>query len=68
MKKEKNKDFKCACGCGVRLRVLYICWKNGTSLDVGLMKHGERKPKLGVVLRSDEPGYKEFIKFLTPLF
>ena len=62
--KEKLKDFKCSCGCGQKLRVLYIVWKNGYLLDIGIIKDKERRPKIGVVLRSDEVELGKFIKFL----
>lgn len=64
--KNKYKDFKCSCACGVRLRILPICWKNGKALDIGIMKRGERRPKIGVVLRSDEKeSLIEFLKFIN---
>jgi len=58
-------DFKCSCGCGQKIRIIYLVWKNGVALDIGWMKHREKRPKVGVVLRSDEKdSYKEFMKFL----
>ena len=61
-------DFKCSCACGRRLRIVPLTWKNGKALDIGIMERGERKPKIGVVLRTDEKNsLKEFLEFLTPL-
>ena len=62
---EKVKDFECSCGCGQRLRVVYICFKNGYVLDFGILKPRQKKPRVGVVLRSDEKhSLKEFYAFL----
>ena len=58
MKKE-YKDFKCDCACGQRLRVLWMFSQNGKMVDIGIMKRGERRPRLGVVLRDHE--LEEFI-------
>lgn len=62
---KKYKDFKCSCACGRRLRIVPMAWKNGKLLDIGILERGERRPKIGVVLRSDEKNsLKEFMKFL----
>ena len=62
---KKYYDFKCSCACGTRLRILPLAWKNGVVMDIGLMKRGERRPKFGVVLRSDEnDDIKTLIKIL----
>ena len=68
---KKNKrvyDFKCSCGCGQKLRVSYFTWKDGYVIDFGIMQPKEKKPKVGVVLRSDEKdSLKEFLRVLPKL-
>lgn len=62
--KEKILDLKCDCGCGQRVHFMLVCWNNGIVLDVGHMKPGERRPKVGIVITND---YKKLLKFLPHL-
>ena len=65
MKKNKIKttkyDFKCDCGCGQRLRIIRMTWKDKCIFDIGIMRLKEKRPKVGVVLRSDG-NLKKFLK------
>lgn len=59
----KHKDFKCDCGCGQKIRVVYLAWRNGYVIDLGFMKDKEKRPKIGIVLRSDGKLW-DFVKSL----
>ena len=63
--KHISKDFKCGCGCGQRLRIIHYFTKQVHLIDFGILQPKETRPKVGIVLRSDEKGFKEFIKFIN---
>jgi hypothetical protein len=53
--KEEYTDISCSCGCGQRIRIIPICFgKDGIVLDIGFLEGRQKKPKKGVVLRSDD--------------
>jgi hypothetical protein len=57
--------FKCDCGCGQKLKVIYHSWKNGSVIDFGIMQPKEKRPKVGIVLRSDgKNNLKKLLNFL----
>lgn len=66
--KDLKKDFKCSCGCGQRVRVIFTAWgKNGQMVDISILQPKQKQSDFGVVLRSDEKhSLTDFIKFLTP--
>ena len=59
------KDFKCSCACGQKIRVVFHAYIKGQVVDISILQPKQKKPKFGVVLRSDEKNsLKEFKKFL----
>ena len=63
--KTKSRDFRCDCGCGQKLRIVYLEYKNYRSLDFGVMESREKRPKVGVVLRNeDKNNFKKILDFL----
>ena len=63
MKKANKKIFICDCGCDQKIQVLKHSWGKLRILDIGFMQGKEKRPKLGIVLRSDGK-LKEFMKFV----
>ena len=62
--KSKYKDFSCDCGCDQKLRIVKDTLGKLTLLDIGILQGKEKRPKVGIVLRSDGK-LKEFKKFIT---
>jgi len=58
-----TKDFACDCGCGQKLRAVWLGWTNGKMLNIGVMRRGEKRPKVGVVLETKKLG--DLIKWIT---
>ncbi len=64
MKEEKEniRFFECDCGCGGKIKVIWIFWKGGRMVDIGFTKNKSHRPKVGIVLRNEQ--IDELIKYL----
>ena len=61
--KANKKEFNCDCGCPQKIQVLKHSLGKLRILDIGFMQGKEKRPEMGIVLRSDEK-LKEFEKFI----
>ena len=60
--KSKSLDLYCNCACGQKIRVIKDRLGRLEMIDIGFMKYKEKRPKVGIVLRSDN--LKKFKKFI----
>ena len=58
----KERFFECDCGCGQKIKVCWMSWKNGRIVDIGFTKNRSWRPKIGIVLRDKQ--IDKFIDYL----